>query len=517
MKKVVIQVGVILLLLITFNITICQAQTGSAVIGRASVAINDSGQVAVSGNISSGSGRQVTVAIIDPGGGIAYTNSVLSTANGDFAFSFPMTDRTPGTYTVRLGGSGVDRPVAATFYSPLALSGVSASLNGSGWVVVGGRITSGAGRQVTIDVTDPDGRPDYVDSTLSQSGGRFMFSYPLTSKIKGTYHVKIGAEGISNPVTLSFPYGCKSDDATLASLKLSAGFLDQAFAPETTGYTATVPVDVNSVVVIPVTGDVNAGVKVNGESVASGSKSNGINLAVGADNVISIVVTAQDGVTTKTYTVKVARGYTLSDVTAQLSQEKQVSVSGRISAGAGQVISVVITDPNGNHQYVNSTLSTSGGDFSFSYPMPENSPPGTYTVKVGGKNVAAPVTTSFNYIPLIHRGGGGGGGFVPTSADAVSSDEIVLTFSKAMNDPVDHSVFVNFKAMYGGITALACDDSHVDWDDPHKIHLLFIDGNMSRGDAISLQYSGTASNPITVADGTPVANFTMPVTNDVPN
>lgn len=515
MKKVVLQVCVILLLLTIFNATICQAQVDSAVIGSARVAVSDNGQVAVSGRISSGPGRQVTAAVIDPGGGIAYTNSILSTANGGFTFSFPMADRTPGTYKVRLGGSGVDRPVTATFYSPLALSGVSASLDRNGWVVVGGRITSGAGRQVTINVTDPNGRPDYVDSAPSQSGGRFMFSYPLNSRIIGTYHVKIGAEGISNPVTLSFPYGCKSNDATLSSLKLSAGSLDQDFSPETTRYTATVPVDVNSVAVIPVTSDVNAGIKVNNESVTGGVKSNGISLAVGAANTISIVVTAQDGVTTKTYTVNIARGYNLSDVTAQINQEKQVSVSGRTSAGAGQVVSVVITDPNGHNDYVNSTLSAGGGEFSFSYPM-SNDTEGKYTVKVGGENVAEPVTSSCTYMPVINRDGGGGdGGFVPTSAVAVSSDEIVLTFSKEMDDPFGvPGVSGAFQVSCNGEMGPPVEEAYIDGP-LFQIRLSLAFG-MSPDDAISLTYSGAAESLVTATDGTPVANFTMDVTNEIP-
>lgn len=544
MKKVVIRVWLILLLLIAFNVPTCQAEDGSAtyfktktltidevevpsfqtqpdsaVIGTARVTISDDGQVDVDGNISTGPGQQVTAVVIGPGGGIAYTNSVLSNANGDFTFSFPLTDRTPGTFTLRLGGSGVDRPVTVTFYSPMALSGVSVSLDGNEWVVVTGRITSGAGRQVTINVTDPNGQPDYVDSTLSQSGGRFMFSYPLNSRITGTYHVKIGAEGISNPVTLSFPYGCKSDDATLSSLKLSAGSLDQAFAPETTRYTATVPVEENSVAVIPVPSDVNASIKVNDEGVASGSRSKGMDLALGADNTISIVVTAQDGVTTKTYTVNISRGYDLSDVSARINQEKRVSVRGRISAGAGQVISVVITDPNGHNDYVNSTLSTAGGEFSFSYPM-SNDTEGKYTVKVGGNSVAEPETTSFTYMPVIKRdGGGGGGAFVPISAVAVSNEEIVLTFSKEMIEPEDSAVYEAFVATCEGeevIMTIAGGDSHVNGDDPHEISLLFPDGNLSGEDIIILQYTGDPADPITAQDLTPVADFIMDVTNEIP-
>lgn len=515
MKKVVTKVLLIMVLLAAFMAAaVSQAQVSNAIIGKARVTIDDKGQVTVYGNISSGPGQQVTIAVIDPSGGIAYANSGLSTANGDFAFAFPMTSSTPGTYQVRLGGSGVDRPVTATFYSPLALVGVNASLN-SGWVLVSGRITSGAGRQITVCVTAPDGRPDYVDSTLSQSGGAFRFLYPMTGKVKGTYHVKIGAEGISNPATTSFSYGCKSNDATLASLKLSSGSLDQAFIPETTDYTATVPVEASSVAVIPVASDVNADVKVNNESVASGSKSKAIDLTIGALNPISVLVTAQDGVTTRTYTVRIARGYALSGVAAQISSEKQVTISGRISAGAGQEIAVVVTDPNGICDYVNSTMSTGGGDFSFSYPMANNTP-GTYTVRVGGKNVATPAATSFSYMPLIY-GGGGSGKFVPISAVAISSDVIVLTFSRAMSEPADSDFYADFQAMYRGETAVACDDSHVDGDDPREIYLLFAGGDMSYEDTISLQYTGTPPNSITAVDGTPVDSFTMDVTNSIPN
>jgi hypothetical protein len=404
-KKVIIQVCVILFLLTVFNVTICQAQGDNATIDMAEAFANENGKVTVSGSISSGPGQQITIAVIDPGGSLGYANSVLSTANGDFAFSYVMTNGIPGTYAVRLGGSGVEIPVTVTFYSPVALLGVSASLN-SGQVVASGRITTGAGQQITIDVTDPRGQPDYVDSTLSQADGEFVFLYPLASMITGTYHVKIGAEGISNPVIVSFPYGCTSDDATLENLELSAGSLDQVFAPETVSYTATMPLDVSSVAVIPSACDANASVKVNGESVTSGSESNEINLADG-NSTISVVVTAQDGVTTKTYTVKIARGYTLSDLTARISQTKQVTVSGRISSGTGQVISVAITDPGGNYEYVNSTLSTDGGDFSFSYPMLNDNTPGTYMVKVGGGMVAEPATATFNYMPMSFEGGGG--------------------------------------------------------------------------------------------------------------
>ena len=62
----------------------------------------------------------------------------------------------------------------------------------------------------------------------------------------------------------------------------------------------------SSLTVTPTTANSNATVKVNGTTVVSGSASGGIALTVGA-NTITTVVTAADGVSTKTYTVTVTR------------------------------------------------------------------------------------------------------------------------------------------------------------------------------------------------------------------
>ena len=98
-----------------------------------------------------------------------------------------------------------------------------------------------------------------------------------------------------------------SSNANLAALKLSTGTLSPAFATGTTSYTAGVSGSTSSITVTPTTGDVNATVKVNGTAVVSGTASGAIALSTGA-NTISVVVTAQDGVTTKTYTVTVGKG-----------------------------------------------------------------------------------------------------------------------------------------------------------------------------------------------------------------
>jgi len=95
-----------------------------------------------------------------------------------------------------------------------------------------------------------------------------------------------------------------SSNANLSNLALSSGTLSPAFASGTTSYTASV--NTASVKVTPTTSDATATVKVNGTTVASGSASGSIALAIGS-NTITTVVTAQDGTTTKTYTITVTR------------------------------------------------------------------------------------------------------------------------------------------------------------------------------------------------------------------
>ena len=94
--------------------------------------------------------------------------------------------------------------------------------------------------------------------------------------------------------------------ATLSNLTLSEGTLSPVFAPGTGSYSAIVPNTSSSITVTPTLSDSSATITVNGTSVSSGSPSLPINLSLGA-NTITIVVTAQDGITTKTYTVIVNR------------------------------------------------------------------------------------------------------------------------------------------------------------------------------------------------------------------
>jgi hypothetical protein len=109
-----------------------------------------------------------------------------------------------------------------------------------------------------------------------------------------------------------------SDNADLADLGLSAGTLTPAFSPGTVDYSATVNNATTQITVIPTLADPNATVTVNGSAVASGQPSLPIGLPIGPTS-IEIDVTAEDGVTVKTTTVKVSRTATIGGTVSGLA------------------------------------------------------------------------------------------------------------------------------------------------------------------------------------------------------
>jgi uncharacterized repeat protein (TIGR01451 family) len=97
-----------------------------------------------------------------------------------------------------------------------------------------------------------------------------------------------------------------SGNANLASLVPSSGALSPSFDPATLNYSDSVAYSVSSLTITPTVADSTATVTVNGNAATSGSATAPIALNVGA-NTITTVVTAQDGTTTRTYTLVVTR------------------------------------------------------------------------------------------------------------------------------------------------------------------------------------------------------------------
>jgi uncharacterized repeat protein (TIGR02543 family) len=105
---------------------------------------------------------------------------------------------------------------------------------------------------------------------------------------------------------------CACGFAALRNLSVSlndagiGSILEQPFDCNTTSYTAIVTNDIVNIYITPIANCSGTTITVNGEVVNSGSISGAISLDVG-ENLVTIIVTSKDGITTETYTVTVTR------------------------------------------------------------------------------------------------------------------------------------------------------------------------------------------------------------------
>lgn len=131
-----------------------------------------------------------------------------------------------------------------------------------------------------------------------QPGGNTIFI--LVTAADGAF--KFYTVSLTRPLPPYVP----GSNARLTSLQTSNGSLLPDFDPDTVQYDVTFPANVTSVALTPVVQDPLATIKVFDDPLASGATSNPVNLEIG-ENTLYCSVTAEDGVTQRTYTVIVTR------------------------------------------------------------------------------------------------------------------------------------------------------------------------------------------------------------------
>lgn len=101
-------------------------------------------------------------------------------------------------------------------------------------VTIQGSIASGSGKNVTIQVLDPNGSIDYIGQTVSGENGKFIFTFKSNNAVSGSYNAKIGGEEVTAPYQQAFSFsggssggssgGRDSSDSSKVPSPISASF-----------------------------------------------------------------------------------------------------------------------------------------------------------------------------------------------------------------------------------------------------------------------------------------------------
>ena len=246
-----------------------------------------------------------------------------------------------------------------------------------------------------------------------------------------------------------------STNANLSNLVLSAGTLSPAFASATISYTASVANSVASITVTPTEADTTATTTVNGIAVNSGTASGAIALAVG-NNTIDTVVTAQDGTTTKTYTVVVNRATSSLSTNANLSS--LVLSAGTLSPAfasatisytasvANSVTSITVTPTEADTTAtttVNGTAVNSG------------TPSGAIALVVGNNTITTVVTaqdttTTKTYTVVVNRAAVNSTTAGALTFGGVTGDTIIVTAPFTGDSNGNNSCIIRWGTVNGG-------------------------------------------------------------------
>lgn len=364
----------------TYSAAICS--DGSAVSwGR-----NQSGQL--------GNGTSIT----------SYAALPVSTGN------FLMGERFTATATALAAGNSHILGVTALPSLPKAVVAAASGLTSIGATLNG---VVNANSNATTVVFDYGLTSSYGLTATVASAVNGDSDTPVSAAITGlsagtTYNYRVVATNVFGTVTSgNMTFIAASNNANLSALALSSGTLSPTFNSATTEYAASVTNATTSITVRPTLSDTTASVRVNGIVVASGTNSGAINLAIGA-NLIGVEVTAQDGLTIKTYNVTVTRPSANADLASFVPSSGALS-PGFESATTSYTLSVpydvtsirftpTVADANATVRVNNTTVASGSQSGSIVLNVGSNT---VTTVVTAQNNTTRTYTVTISRQPLV--------------------------------------------------------------------------------------------------------------------
>ena len=243
------------------------------------------------------SGQAQTIPLRDPGQNTIFTITVTAQNGTQKTYTVVVAREalsannnlsalhvTPGTLTPTFAPDQLPYTVdVATGVSSLTVTATLQDLN-AGLIINGQGISSGQPREI---------------KPLAPPGSDTLITILVRAP-----------SGAEKTYTVTVKRPLPSSDASLSALTVSAGTLNPGFAAGTLNYTVTVPPSVDSLTVMATKSDPNAVMSAAGSVIApagvlTGSVSS--SLGLGTTTLFTITVIAQDGVSTRPYTITVFR------------------------------------------------------------------------------------------------------------------------------------------------------------------------------------------------------------------
>ena len=386
--------------------------------------------------------------------------------------------------------------------------------------------------------------PDGADADTDTSDETTFTVTGLTNGMQYAFQVRAWNSGAGPPTTTdtATPTG-PSTDATLSALALSNGSditLDPSFASGTTSYTASVASGVDEITITPTVNESNATVQYQDSSDmditdADDTPENGhqVPLDVVGENTIKVKVTAEDNITTETYTVTVTRAEpdstdaTLSalalsngsDITlSPLFASGTMSYTASVASGVDEItITPTVNESNATVQYQdNSDMDiTDADDAKSGHQVSLDVGPNTIKVKV----TAEDGTTTETYTVVVTRA-------EPDSTDATLSALVLSNGSPITLTPSFASDIMSYTASVpNGVDEITItptvneSNATVQYQDSSDMDITDADDTPENGHQVPLDVVGenTIKVKVTAEDRTTTETYTVTVTRLSPS
>jgi hypothetical protein len=161
--------------------------------------------------------------------------------------------------------------------------------------------------EVTVSATKSDANALISGDLPNEGQATLKLDGPGTTKVVSI--IVTASNGTSKTYTVTVKRAAPSNDDSLSGLTVSPGSLEPDFASGVLNYRVDVANNVDSVIISATKSDPNAAMFAFGSVIAAtGTPTGQVSVELrGRRTEVDIAVTAQDGLSTKTYTITVIR------------------------------------------------------------------------------------------------------------------------------------------------------------------------------------------------------------------